>query len=323
VYFTSGGTEAGNLALLGTLLALRETTERDHLITNHAEHHCVLDTAYVAQSLGFTVTVLPVDDCGRVVPDVLTEALTDKTALVSVMHANNELGTVQPIAHLAELAHARGSLFHTDAVQTLGALPLSVTELGVDLLSISAHKIYGPKGIGALYVKRGLKLYPMLHGGSQERQKRPGTENVAGIVGLGEAVRLLPTWRDDAAARMTTLRALFWERLQTAIPGAVLNGPPFGAERLPANLNVRFPKKDAETILLALDFHGIAASAGSACASGSLEPSHVLKAIGLSLTDARASVRLSLGRGTTEEEITETVRVLTAMTNGTKPAPSS
>jgi cysteine desulfurase len=310
VYFTSGGTEAGNLALLGTLLAVRETTGRNGLIVNHAEHHCVLDMAYFAQTLGFSVTVLPVDSCGRVLPDVLAEALTDNTALVSVMHANNELGTLQPIATLAERAHARGALFHTDAVQTLGALPLNVSQLGIDLLSVSAHKIYGPKGIGALYARRGLKLYPMLHGGSQERQKRPGTENVAGIVGLGEAVRLLPTWRDDAAAHMARLRSTFWETLQAAIPGVALNGAPFGPERLPANLNVRFPRKDAETVLLALDFHGIAASAGSACASGSLEPSHVLVAIGLSLTEARASVRFSLGRSTTEAELTQTAEAL-------------
>lgn len=310
VYFTSGGTEAGNLALLGTLLAARDITGRTGIITNHAEHHCVLDAAYFAQSLGFSVTVLPVDSQGRVLPEAVAEALNDNTALVSIMHANNELGTIQPIAELAALAHNHGALFHTDAVQTLGAMPLDVNALRVDLLSISGHKIYGPKGTGALYVRKGIRFSPLFHGGSQERQKRPGTENVAGIIGFGEAVRLLPTWREEAAAQMTALREYFWNRLQESIPGVVLNGVSFGSERLPANINVRFPKKDAETILLALDFHGVAASAGSACASGSLEPSHVLVAIGLSLTDARASVRFSLGRKTTLEEIDAVVETL-------------
>ncbi|MGC4046125.1 MAG: cysteine desulfurase family protein [Armatimonas sp.] len=315
MYFTSGGTEAGNLAILGTLLATRETTGRTGIITNHAEHHCVLDAAHYAQALGFSVKVLPVDAQGRVLPEAVAEAIDDNTALVSIMHANNELGTIQPIAELAALAHAHEALFHTDAVQTLGAMPLSVTALGADLLSISGHKIYGPKGTGALYVRKGVKLYPLFHGGSQERQKRPGTENVAGIIGFGEAVRQLPNWREEAAAHMTTLRQLFWDRLQEAIPGVALNGVPFGPERLPANLNVQFPKKDAETILLALDFHGIAASAGSACASGSLEPSHVLVAIGLSLTDARASVRFSLGRKSTEAEVHKAVDTLAQIVN--------
>ena len=310
VYFTSGGTEANNTALLGTLLAAREKTGRDGLIVSAAEHHAVLDAAHFAQKLGFEVTVLPVDREARVSPDTLADALTDRVALVSLMHANNEVGTISPIAELAKVAHERGALFHTDAVQTLGALPLDVRELGVDLLTISAHKIYGPKGVGALYVRRGVKITPWLYGGQQEREKRAGTENVAGIVGLGKAVELLPSWRDSEAVRLARLRDSFWDALQAAIPGVWRNGPELGPERLPANLNVGFPGGDAETLLLALDHKGIAASAGSACASGSLDPSHVLLAMGLSRAQAHGSLRFSLGRSTTAEQLAQTVEAL-------------
>jgi cysteine desulfurase len=313
ITFTSGGTEAANLAVLGTLLAARAATGRNQIITAYAEHHCVLDAAHFAGSLGFEVSVLSVDEHGFVAPEALEEALTEKTALVSLMHANNEVGAIQPIARLAALAHERGALFHTDAVQSLGALPLDVDVLGVDLLSVSAHKIYGPKGVGALYVKRGVKVDPLFHGGSQERERRPGTENAPGIVGLGEAVRQLPKWRDSSRETVAALRDAFWAQLEKDVPGVALNGPPLDEARLPGNLNVRFPKKDAETLLLALDFHGIAASAGSACASGSLTPSHVLTALGLSLTDARASIRFSLGKATTEAEIQKAVGVLKAL----------
>jgi cysteine desulfurase len=314
IYFTSGGTEACNLALLGALLSARQSSGRDGLIVSAIEHHAVLDTAHFAQTLGFTVTVLPVDELGRVAPEALAEALTDRTALVSIMDANNEIGTLQPISALAALAHSRGALFHTDAVQTLGVLTIDVDRLGVDLLSASAHKIYGPKGVGALYARRGVKLTPWLHGGTQEREKRAGTENVAGIVGFGKAAELLPTWRDKTSARLAPLRDDFWTELQNKIPGAVLNGPPPGPERLPGNLNVCFPGTDAETLLLALDFRGVAASAGSACASGSLEPSHVLIALGRSLTQARASVRFSLGRHTTDTELSQTLEILGELT---------
>ncbi len=314
IYFTSGGTEACNLALLGALLSARQSSGRDGLIVSSVEHHAVLDTAHFAGALGFNVTVLPVDAHGRVAPEALAEALTNKTALVSLMDANNEVGTLQPISELARLAHASGALFHTDAVQTLGAFPLDVQKSGVDLLSASAHKIYGPKGVGALYVRRGTKLTPWLHGGTQEREKRAGTENVAGIVGFGKAAALLPTWRDSNSARLAPLRDQFWTEIQAKIPGVVLNGPPPGPERLPGNLNVCFPRTDAETLLLALDFRGVAASAGSACASGSLEPSHVLIALGRSLTQARASIRLSLGRETTDTELSETLKILRELT---------
>lgn len=310
IYFTSGGTEANNTALLGTLLAAREKSGRDGLIVSAAEHHAVLDAAQFAKKLGFEVTVLPVDREARVSPEALNDALTDRVALVSLMHANNEVGTISPIAEFAELAHARGALFHTDAVQTLGALPLDVRELGADLLTISAHKIYGPKGAGALYVRRGVKLTPWLYGGQQEREKRAGTENVAGIVGMGKAVELLPSWRDSESLRLANLRDGFWDALQTALPGVWRNGPTLGPERLPANLNVGFPAGDAETLLLALDHKGIAASAGSACASGSLDPSHVLLAMGLSRARAHGSLRFSLGRSTTAKQLAQTVEAL-------------
>jgi cysteine desulfurase len=300
IYFTSGGTEANNLALFGVLMAAKEQG-RNHLITNPAEHHAVLDAALFARELGFEVTIVPVDEFGMLHPEALAEALTDKTALVSVMHANNEVGTINPIVELAALAHERGALFHTDAVQTLGALPLDVTALGVDLMSVSSHKIYGPKGVGALYIKSGVKCSPLFHGGSQERQKRPGTENVPGIVGFGKAVSLLPEWREATTARLLPLRDSFI----ASFPQGFLNGHP--TQRLASNINLSFVKPDGETMLLALDLWGICASSGSACSSGSIDPSHVLTAMGVPRERALGAVRFSLGRHTTPEEIEKAV----------------
>jgi cysteine desulfurase len=309
IYFTSGGTEANNTALLGVLLKARERG-RDHLITTAIEHHAVLDCARFAEGvLGFRVTYLPVDRYGQVSPEAIVEAITDKTALVSVMHANNEIGTIQDVTQMARIAREKGVYFHCDAVQTWGQLPLNVDDLGVDLLTLSAHKIYGPKGVGALYVRKGVPFLPWLHGGQQEREKRAGTENVSGIIGMGKAVELLPTWRGTEAERWVGLRDSFIADLCQAIPGLHLNGHP--AKRLPNNINVSFPKTDGETLLLHLDLHGIAASSGSACASGSIEPSHVLLALGLPLTLAQSAVRFSLGRQTTVEDIHYTFNVLT------------
>ena len=303
ICFTSGGTEANNLALLGVLMAAKEQG-RNHLITSPAEHHAVLDTALFARELGFEVTLVPVDEYGMTHPEAIAEALTDKTALVSVMHANNEVGTINPIVEIAALAHAHGALFHTDAVQTLGALPLDVTALGVDLMSVSSHKIYGPKGVGALYIKSGVKCAPLFHGGSQERQKRPGTENVPGIVGFGKAVALLPEWRDEVAARLLPLRDSFIARL----PQASLNGHP--TQRLASNTNLSFVKPDGETMLLALDLWGICASSGSACSSGSIDPSHVLTAMGVPRERALGAVRFSLGRHTSAEELDRAAAII-------------
>jgi cysteine desulfurase len=301
VYFTSGGTEADNTALAGVLLAGREHG-RTHLVTSHIEHHAVLDCAKWAETvLGFRVTYLPVNRYGQVELAQVVEAVGDETALVSIMHANNEIGTLQPVQEIAQIARAAGAYFHTDAVQTLGQLPLTMDLVGADLLTLSAHKIYGPKGVGALCVRRGVRWSPLLHGGQQEREKRAGTENVPGIVGFGEAVRLLPTWRDTEAERLRTLRDGFFQDLLSRFPGSVLNGHP--TERLPNNVNVSFANTDGETLLLGLDFCHVAASSGSACASGSIEPSHVLLSLGLPYEMARSAVRFSMGRSTTQADL--------------------
>jgi cysteine desulfurase len=308
VYFTSGGTEADNTALIGVLLAGRERG-RDHLVTTTIEHHAVLDCARFAETvLGFRVTYVGVDEYGRVDPAAVADAVTDRTALVSVMHANNEIGTIQPVAQIARAARERGAYFHTDAVQTFGQLPVSVEDLGADLVTVSAHKIYGPKGAGALYVRKGTRWLPWLHGGQQEREKRAGTENAAAVVGFGKAAELLPEWRDTEAVRLAALRDRFIADLTVRLPDARLNGHP--TDRLPNNANLSFPGVDGETLLLSLDLHGVAASSGSACASGSIEPSHVLLALGLPLPLARGAVRFSLGRGTTADDLNYAVGVV-------------
>lgn len=310
IYFTSGGTEADNTALLGVLLAAREETGRDHLVTGVTEHHAVLDCAQFAEkTLGFRVTYLPVDREGFVSPVAVGDAITDRTALVSIMHANNEIGTIQPIREIARHAQSRGAYFHTDAVQTFGQLPLSVDALGADLMTLSAHKIYGPKGAGALYVRRGVRWTPWLHGGQQEREKRAGTENAVAIIGFGKAVKLLPTWRDSEAARLTGLRDDFISTMLKTLTGASLNGP-MGDHRLPNNANLSFAGKDGETLLLSLDMQGVAASSGSACASGSIDPSHVLLSLGLPGDLAGSAVRFSFGRGTTAGELSRVVEIL-------------
>ena len=307
VFFTSGGTESDNTALLGVLLAAKDRG-RNHLVVSQIEHHAVLDCARFAErELGFFVTYVPVDRTGRVDPNVVAEAVNEHTALVSIMHANNEVGTIQPIAEIAARIRTSGAYLHADAVQTLGQIPFTVKSLGVDLLTISAHKIYGPKGAGALYVREGVAFRPWLYGGQQEREKRAGTENVAAIVGLGEAVSLNPL-PEAEGTRLTTLRDHFIREVQLRIPDAKMNGDP--AERLPNNANFSFPGCDGATLLLMLDMHGIAASSGSACASGSIEPSHVLLAIGASPDVARSAVRFSLGRATTPEELEVAATVL-------------
>jgi cysteine desulfurase len=303
IYFTSGGTESDNTALLGVLIAARERN-KSHLITTVAEHHAVLDAAIFAQSLGFDVTFLPVDAQGFVSRETLEAAITEKTALVSLMYANNEIGTIHDISSIATLCKERGVLFHTDAVQSLAQIPFHVKHLGVDLATLSAHKIYGPKGAGALYVRRGVKFSSHIHGGMQEREKRAGTENVPAIVGFGKAIELLPSWRDSSMKSIKNLRDMLYTEICERVPEARLNGPALDSGlRLANNLNLSFPRGDGETLLLSLDMKGVAVSSGSACASGSIEPSHVLLALGLDRQVAHASVRFSLGRGTTQEEI--------------------
>ena len=311
ITFTSGGTEADNSALVGVLLARGHGS---HLVTTQIEHEAIGETARFLERLGFGVTFVPVDECGRAAPQVVANAITDRTVLVSVMHANNEVGTIQPVREIADLAHARGAFFHTDAVQTFGQMPVNVHDLGADLLTVSAHKIYGPKGAGALYVRSGVPMEPLLHGGGQERERRAGTENVPALVGFGEAVRRQLPEREAEAVRLTTLRDSFLETLRRRVPSVILNGHP--TERLPNNLNVSFPGLDAETLLLALDRAGVSASSGSACTSGSIEPSHVLTAMGLPDERVNSAIRLSLGRGTTQEQVNRAVDIVAGIVDG-------
>jgi cysteine desulfurase len=306
ITFTSGGTEADNAALIGVMLASRERGV--HLIVTQIEHEAVLQAARFLETLGFAVTRLPPDRDGFISPEAVAAAITDRTVLVSVMHGSNEVGTIQPVRAIAEAAHARGVLLHTDAVQTFGQVPVSAAALDADLISVSAHKIGGPKGVGALFVRSGIAIEPLLHGGGQERERRAGTENVPGIVGFGEAVRLMLPERAALAERLTGLRDRLIDAFVSRLPGTVLNGHP--SCRLPNNVNVSLPGLDAESLLLGLDLAGISASSGSACTSGSIEPSHVLLAMGLPDSRVRSALRLTLGRTTTEAEIDRAVDIL-------------
>jgi len=310
VLFTSGGTESDNIAIRGAAEAL-EATGRRHLIASSIEHEAVLNTLKAMAKRGWRTTLLPVDQTGIAAPDALRAALADDTALVSVMHANNEIGTIQPIAELARMAHDRGALFHTDAVQSAAKLPISVRSLGVDMLSISAHKFYGPKGVGALWIRRGLRVLPLLTGGRQERSRRAGTENVAGIVGMGVAARLARGKMADECTRLSALRDRLEAEILAAVPGTAVNGA--REPRVPNTTNVSFDRVEAESLLIALDLEGIAVSTGSACSSGTLEPSHVLKAMGFNAHRAQNSIRFSLGASSTDAEIDRVIAVLPKM----------
>ncbi|HEX2459286.1 MAG TPA: cysteine desulfurase NifS [Vicinamibacterales bacterium] len=307
VVFTSGGTESDNLAIRGSAEAL-DATRRRHLIATTIEHEAVLNTLKALARRGRPTTLLRVDGTGIVAPDVLKEALTDDTALISVMHANNEIGTIQPILELARIAHDRGALFHTDAVQTAGKLSVDVKALDVDLLSISAHKFYGPKGVGALWIRRGLRLLPVLTGGKHERSRRAGTENVAGIVGMGVAASLAAAKIDEEANRMSALRDRLEEGVLRAVPGTTVNGA--RSPRVPNTTNISFDRIEAESLLIALDLEGVAVSTGSACSSGTLEPSHVLKAMGFPPHRTQNSIRFSLGAANTEADVDRVVAIL-------------
>ena len=309
VLFTGGGTEADNLAIRGAAEASLRAGRR-HLIASAIEHEAVLNTLKALSKRGWTSTLLPVGPDGVVAPAALAAAITDDTALVSVMHANNEIGTLQPIAELAGIAHRRGAVFHTDAVQTAGKLPLDVGALGVDLLSISAHKFNGPKGVGALWVRRGMRLVASTTGGRQERNRRAGTENVPAIVGLGVAARLAAAKLANEADRLRTLRDRLEASLLDQIPDTAVNG---SGERVPNTTNISFHGVEAEALLIALDLEGIAVSTGSACSSGTLEPSHVLRAMGLTPRRAQSSIRFSLGLGNTEDHVARVVAVLPAL----------
>lgn len=306
IYFTSGGSESDNWALKGVAYALKN--KGNHIITTEIEHHAVLHTCRYLEKEGFKVTYLPVDEYGLVKPEDVKKAITDKTILVSIMFANNEIGTIEPIEELVKIAHEKNIYFHTDAVQAVGNVPIDVKKLDVDLLSLSAHKIYGPKGVGALYIKKGVKIHSLIQGGTQEKNRRAGTENVPGIVGLGEAIELITKNLDSHINKLTFLRDKLINGILEKIPYTRLNGHP--TKRLPGNVNVSFEFIDGESLILNLDMAGICASSGSACTSGSLEPSHVLLAIGLPRELARESLRLTIGKDNTEEDIDKVLEVL-------------
>ncbi|MFC1934011.1 cysteine desulfurase NifS [Chloroflexota bacterium] len=306
IVFTSGGTEADNFAVKG--VAFANEPKGNHIITTSIEHHAVLETCEFLEKRDFEITYLPVDADGLVDPEDVREAITDKTILISVIHANNEVGTIQPIAEVGKIAREAGIYLHTDAVQTVGHIPVDVNELGVDLLSLSAHKLYGPKGVGALYVRRGTRLTSFIHGGEQERGRRASTENVPGIVGLSKAVELAQQEINQEAQRLTYLRDQLIKELPERIDHIRLNGHPL--RRLPNNVNVSIDFVEGESMVLNLDLEGICASTGSACSSSSLEPSHVLLSMGLPPEQAHCSLRLTLGKWTSEEDINRVLEVL-------------
>jgi cysteine desulfurase len=298
--FTSGGTEADNFALRGAAEVL-EPTGRRHLISTTIEHEAVLNTLKALGRRGWKVTLLPVDASGIVSPEALRSAITDDTAVVSVMHANNEIGTIQPVAELAAIARERGAVFHTDAVQSAGKIAVDVRTLGVDLLALSAHKLNGPKGVGALWIRRGTRIASILTGGKHERNRRGGTENVPGIAGFGVAAQLAASKLPAEATRLAALRDRLEAAVLSAVRGTAVNGA--REPRVPNTTNISFENIEAESLLIALDLEGIAVSTGSACSSGTLEPSHVLRAMGLPTHRTQNSIRISLGAGNTEAEV--------------------
>jgi cysteine desulfurase len=310
IVFTSGGTESDNFAIRGAAEAL-EAAGRKHLIATAIEHEAVLNTLKALGRRGWRVTLLPVDQSGIVQPEALGAVISDDTAIVSVMHANNEIGTIQPLAAITAIAKAHGALVHTDAVQTVGKIPIDIKALGVDLLSMSAHKFYGPKGVGALWLRKGVRLLPFVTGGRQERNRRAGTENVPGIAGIGVAAeRALHKMRDEGA-RLSALRNRLEDRILAAVPGAARNG---AAEPRVANTtNISFERIESESLLIGLDLEGIAVSSGSACSSGTLEPSHVLKAMGLPHARTLSSIRFSLGESNTDEDVDRVIAVLPSL----------
>jgi len=307
VVFTSGGTESDNFALRGVAEAL-EPLGRRHLIAASLEHEAVLNTLRALGRRGWKTTLLAVDHSGVIRPDALREVITRETAIVSVMHANNEIGTIQPVAELASIAHEHGAVMHTDAVQSAGKIPVDVRTLDVDLLSLSGHKFHGPKGVGALWVRRGTRMQPILTGGKHERNRRAGTENVPAIVGLGEAAALAAGKMGAEGQRLTALRDRLEHRILDTVSGTVVNGSP--TSRVPNTTNISFDRVEAESLLIALDLEGVAVSTGSACSSGTLEPSHVLKAMGLPTHRTQNSLRFSLGMYSTDAEVDFVVSIL-------------
>jgi cysteine desulfurase len=307
IIFTGGGTESDNFGIRGAAEAL-EPSGRRHLIASSIEHEAVLNTMKALARRGWEVTLLPVGHTGIVDPETLRQVITDRTALVSVMHANNEIGTMQPIAEIVAIAKAHGALVHVDAVQTAGKIPIDVKALGIDMASISAHKLYGPKGVGALWLRKGVRLLPFVTGGRQERGRRAGTENVAGCVGLGTAAELALTKMAGESTRVAALRDRLEGGILGAISGAERNGA--AAPRVPNTTNISFDRIESESLLIGLDLEGIAVSSGSACSSGTLEPSHVLRAMGLPHARTLSSIRFSLGADNVEAVVDRVIRVL-------------
>ncbi|MCL5942774.1 MAG: cysteine desulfurase NifS [Actinobacteria bacterium] len=299
IYFTSGGTESNNWAIKGVADAHRNKGR--HLITSTIEHHAVLEPMEYLEKRGYEVTRVPVDAHGLIDPESVRKAIRPDTILISIMHANNEVGTIEPIAEIGAIAREAGVLFHTDAVQSVGKIPVNVKELNVDMLSLSAHKFYGPKGVGAMYLSKRVRVTPLLHGGSQERRRRAGTLNVPGIVGLAKALQIAADQMEAEAARETALRDRLWRGLQERIPHIYLNGHP--TKRLPNALNFRVEGIEGEAMILCLDMNRVGVSSGSACTTGSLEPSHVLLAMGIPAEHAHGSLRITLGRANTEQDI--------------------
>ncbi len=299
IYFTAGGSEADNWALKG--FALANKSKGNHIITSKIEHHALINTCEYLQKQGFEVTYLDVDEYGMISLEELRRAITDKTILISIMFANNEIGTIQPVKEIGEIASKNGIVFHTDAVQAIGNIEIDVKEMNIDMLSLSAHKFYGPKGIGALYVRKGIRLDSLIHGGGQEKKKRAGTENLPGIVGIGKAIELATSDIEGHNKKIISLRDRLLKGIMDLIPYTKLNGHP--EKRLPGNINVSFHFIEGESLLLMLDQKGICGSTGSACSSGSLDPSHVLLAIGLPHEIAHGSLRLSIGDSNTSEDI--------------------
>ena len=308
IFFTAGGSEGDNWALKGIAYANR--SKGNHIITTEIEHHAILHTGKFLEKEGFEVTYLPVDDEGFVSVDDLKAAITDKTILVSIMFANNEIGTIMPIKELAAVCKEKGIYFHTDAVQAVAHVPVDVQDLGVDMLSMAGHKFYGPKGVGAMYIKKGVKIENLIHGGAQEKGKRASTENTPGIVGIGKAIEIATEELAEESVRLAKLRDKLTKGLMEKIPHAQLNGPKDRSKRNPNNVNMSFIGVEGETLLLDLDDAGICASTGSACASGSLDPSHVLLAIGCKHEVAHGSLRLTLGAGNTEEDVDYALEVI-------------
>lgn len=311
IYFTAGGSEADNWAVKGTAYGNRK--KGNHIITTAIEHHALLHTCEYLEKEGFEVTYLPVDQYGMVSVEDVRNAITDKTILISVMYANNEIGTIQPISEIGKLAREKGIYFHTDAVQAVGSVPIDVKEQNIDMLSLSAHKFYGPKGVGALYVRKGVKMFSFVHGGAQERGRRAGTENTPGIVGLGKAIELAVSKLPESTARISALRDELIKGVMEKIPYTRLNGHP--EKRLPGNISFCFQYIEGESLLLNLDMKGVAASSGSACTSGSLDPSHVLLAIGLPHEIAHGSLRLTLGTINTKEDVDYVLEILPEIVN--------